>query len=156
MGFWNTNLNLKYDFDHYLKDNFKLSYGINNIYTKFNPGKIAPNREDSGILLKKLTDKYANEFAAYIEADQKISANFTLKYGLRFSNFTRLGQDELNVYTNDTPVLYNQELQKYEPAVETGIETYRRSDIIANFQNFEPRVSFSYLLNEESSIKASL
>ena len=150
-----TNLNLKYDFDHYLKDNFKLSYGINNIYTKFNPGKIAPNREDSGILLKKLTDKYANEFAAYIEADQKISANFTLKYGLRFSNFTRLGQDELNVYTNDTPVLYNQELQKYEPAVETGIETYRRSDIIANFHNFEPRVSFSYLLNEESSIKAS-
>ena len=150
-----TNFNFKYDFDHYLKDNFKLSYGINSIYTKFNPGKIIPNREDSGIIAEKLTNKYANEFAAYIEASHKITTNFTLKYGVRFSNFTRLGQDELNTYTNDTPVIYNQELQKYESAVATGIETYKRSDIIASFNNFEPRVSFSYLLNDDASIKAS-
>ena len=150
-----TNFNFKYDFDHYLKDNFKLSYGINSIYTKFNPGKIIPNREDSGIIAEKLTNKYANEFAAYIEASHKITTNFTLKYGVRFSNFTRLGQDELNTYTNDTPVIYNQELQKYESAVATGIETYKRSDIIASFNNIEPRVSFSYLLNDDASIKAS-
>ncbi|MGY0408004.1 MAG: TonB-dependent receptor, partial [Polaribacter sp.] len=67
VGFeWNsgiTNFNLKYDFKHYLNENLKLSYGINNIYIKFNPGKIIPNREDSGIVAEKLTNKYANEFA---------------------------------------------------------------------------------------------
>ncbi len=150
-----TNYNLKYDFDYYLKDNFKLSFGINNIYTQFNPGKIIPNREDSGILPQQLTNKYANEFAAYIEASQKISANFTLKYGIRYSNFKRLGQDALNTYTNDTAVIYNQELQKYESAVATGVETYKRSDVIASFNNFEPRISFSYLLDDDTSIKAS-
>jgi hypothetical protein len=150
-----TNYNLKYDFDYYVKDDFKLSFGINNIYTKFNPGKIVPNRDDSGIQPEKLTDKYANEFAAYLEANHKITSNFTLKYGLRFSNFLRLGQDELNNYSNNNPLIYNQQFQKYESAEAIGIETFKRSDVLASFNNFEPRVSFSYLLNDNSSIKAS-
>ena len=61
-----TNYNLKYDFKHYLNDKFQLSYGINNIYNKFNPGEIIPNREDSGIQPEKLIYKYAKEFSAYL------------------------------------------------------------------------------------------
>ena len=150
-----TNYNLKYDFDHYIKDNFKLSYGINNIYTKFNPGEILPNREDSGILPSKLTDKYANEFAAYLEASHKINSHFTLRYGIRYSNFSRLGQNEINTYENNSPVIFNQTLQKYESAVANGVEIYKRSDVLASFNNFEPRVSFSFLLNDYTSLKAS-
>ncbi|MDC0496828.1 TonB-dependent receptor [Flavobacteriaceae bacterium] len=150
-----TNINFKYDFNHYLKDNLKLSYGLNNIYTKFNAGEIFPNRNDSGIIPFKLTEKYANEFAFYLEADHNISDKFSLKYGLRFSNFTRLGQDELNTYENDNPLIYNQQLQKYEPATANGLINYERSDILKSFNNFEPRLSFSYLLNSDSSIKAS-
>ena len=150
-----TNYNLKYDFDHYIKDNFKLSYGINNIYTKFNPGEILPNREDSGILPSKLTDKYANEFAAYLEASHKINSHFTLRYGIRYSNFSRLGQNEINTYENNSPVIFNQTLQKYESAIANGVEIYKRSDVLASFNNFEPRVSFSFLLNDYTSLKAS-
>lgn len=150
-----TNVNFKYDFNHYLKDNLKLSYGVNNIYTKFNAGEIFPNRDDSGIIPFKLTEKFANEFALYFEADHNISDKFSLKYGLRFSSFTRLGQDELNTYENDNPLIYNQQLQKYEPATAAGIISYKRSDILKSFNNFEPRLSLSYLLNNNSSIKAS-
>ena len=150
-----TNVNFKYDFNHYLKDNLKLSYGVNNIYTKFNAGEIFPNKDDSGIIPFKLTEKFANEFALYLEADHNISEKFSLKYGLRFSNFTRLGQDELNIYENDNPLIYNQQLQKYEPATATGSIGYKKNDILKSFNNFEPRLSLSYLLNSESSIKAS-
>jgi hypothetical protein len=150
-----TNVNFKYDFNHYLKDNLKLSYGVNNIYTKFNAGEIFPNRDDSGIIPFKLTEKFANEFALYLEADHNISEKFSLKYGLRFSNFTRLGQDELNIYENNNPLIYNQQLQKYEPATATGSIGYKKNDILKSFNNFEPRLSLSYLLNSESSIKAS-
>jgi len=150
-----TNFNLKYDFKHYLNENFKLSYGINNIYNKFNPGEILPNREDSGIQPEKLIDKYANEFAAYLEAEQKVSDNLTLQYGVRFSHFTRLGQDEINVYANNQPVIYNQQFKKYESAQATGTESFERSDALATFQNFEPRVSLSYALDDNTSIKAS-
>ncbi|TXD46518.1 TonB-dependent receptor [Polaribacter sp. IC073] len=150
-----TNFNLKYDFNHYVSEKVKLSYGINNIYIKFNPGKIIPNREDSGIIAEKLIDKYANEFAAYIDAEHKISDAFRLQYGVRFSNFTRLGQDELNTYENDKAVLYNTEFKKYESAAATGTENFKRSDVIASFHNFEPRVSMSYTLDDNTSIKAS-
>ncbi|MFC4268814.1 TonB-dependent receptor [Polaribacter marinivivus] len=150
-----TNFNLKHDFKHYLNNTFTLNYGINNIYIKFNPGEIIPNRPDSGIQPEKLIDKYANEFAAYIDAEHRISDKLTLQYGLRFSNFTRLGQDELNVYANNEAVIYNQQFKKYESATPTGTESFSRSDILASFNNFEPRFSLSYLLSDESSVKLS-
>ncbi|KGL62939.1 TonB-dependent receptor [Polaribacter sp. Hel1_85] len=150
-----TNYNLKYDFKHYITSDFKLSYGINNIHSKFNPGKIKPNREDSGIIAEKLIDKYANEFAAYLDAEHKISNKLRLQYGIRFSNFTRLGQSELNVYTNDEAVIYNSEFKKYESAEAIGTESFKRSDVISSFNNFEPRVSMSYILDQNTSIKAS-
>ena len=159
VGFeWNsgiTNFNLKYDFKHYLNDNFKLSYGINNIYIKFNPGEIIPNRADSGIQSEKLIDKYANEFAAYLEAEHSINDKLTLQYGARFSNFTRLGQDEINVYVNDNPVIYNSQFKKYESAEAIATASYKRSDALASFNNFEPRVSLSYLLDNQTSFKLS-
>jgi hypothetical protein len=150
-----TNFNLKYDFSHYVSEKVKLNYGINNIYIKFNPGKIEPNREDSGIIAEKLIDKYANEFAAYVDAEHKISENFRLQYGVRFSHFTRLGQDELNTYANGEAVIYNTEFKKYESAEAIGVENFKRSDVISNFYNFEPRVSMSYTLDDNTSIKAS-
>jgi hypothetical protein len=150
-----TNYNLKYDFKHYLNNKFKLSYGVNNIYNKFNPGEIIPNREDSGIQPEKLIDKYANEFAAYLEAEHKVSDKLTLQYGARFSNFTRLGQDEINVYANNEPVLYNEEFKKYESAEAIDTESYNRSDALATFSNFEPRVSLSYLISDNASFKMS-
>ena len=150
-----TNYNIKYDFKHYLSNKIKLSYGVNNIYSKFNPGEIVPNRDDSGIIAEKLTDKYANEFAAYIDAEHKINDKLQLQYGIRFSNFTRLGQDELNMYTNDEAVIYNSEFKKYESADAIGTESFKRSDVISSFNNLEPRVSISYLLDDNTSIKAS-
>jgi hypothetical protein len=150
-----TNYNLKYDFKHYLNDKFTLGYGINNIYNRFNPGEIIPNREDSGIQPEKLIDKYANEFAAYIDAEHKVSDKLNLQYGIRFSNFTRLGQDELNVYENNQPVIYNEQFKKYESAEAIATESFKRSDALATFSNFEPRFSLSYVLNDATSIKAS-
>ncbi len=149
------NFNVKYDLKHYLSDKFQLSYGLNNIYFRFNPGEIKPNRPTSGINREKLTDKYANEFAAYIDAEHKISDNLTLQYGVRVSNFIRLGQDELNIYENNQPLLFNQERQIYESAEPIRTESFKRSDQIATFTNLEPRASLAYTLNDNTSIKAS-
>ncbi|MCI2227768.1 TonB-dependent receptor [Polaribacter sp. MSW13] len=150
-----TNFNLKYDFKHYLNEKFKLSYGINNIYIKFNPGEITPNREDSGIVAEKLIDKYANEFAAYINVEHKVNNSLRFQYGIRFSNFKRLGQDELNIYENDLPVIYNSEFKKYESAEAIGTESFKRKNVISNFSNIEPRLSMSYIIDDNTSVKAS-
>ncbi|TYA94781.1 TonB-dependent receptor [Seonamhaeicola marinus] len=149
------NLNVKYDFKHYLNNKFKLQYGLNSIYYKFNPGEINPTSETSGINPFKLIDKYAFENAVYLDVKHEVSNKLSLSYGLRLSSFIRLGQDELNIYENDHAVAFNENLQIYEMADPIGTETYKRSDVIENFLNLEPRLALAYQTGENSSIKAS-
>ncbi|MCX7552224.1 TonB-dependent receptor [Xanthomarina sp. F2636L] len=155
---WNSgirNLNLKYDFKHYVSNKIKLQYGLNSIYHKFNPGEIEPSNPGSGINAQKLIDKYAFENAVYIDVEHKLTNRLMASYGLRYSSFIRLGQDELNIYENDQAVIYNQDLQIYEKAEPIGTESYKRSDIIESFGNLEPRLALAYELNSSSSIKVS-
>ncbi|MCA0152733.1 TonB-dependent receptor [Winogradskyella vincentii] len=149
------NFNVKYDLKHYITNKFKLEYGLNSIYYKFNPGEINPNTPDSGINPFKLIDKYAFENAVYLDAEHKLSNRLSLSYGARLSTFHRLGQDELNIYENDNPVIFNEELGIYEKAEPIGTESYNRNDVIESFANFEPRMAMAYQLTENSSVKAS-
>jgi hypothetical protein len=149
------NFNVKYDFKHYISNDFKLEYGLNSIYYKFNPGEINPTTEDSGINPFKLTDKYAFENAIYVDAEHKLNNKLSVSYGARFSTFHRLGQDELNIYENNNPVTFNESLGIYEKAEPIGAESFNRSDVIKSFANIEPRLAVAYQLNNSSSIKAS-
>ncbi|SFN78814.1 TonB-dependent Receptor Plug Domain [Bizionia echini] len=149
------NFNVKYDFKHYVNNNITLQYGLNSIYHKFNPGEIKPSSEESGINPDKLIDKYAFENALYLDVEQKLSDRIQLSYGLRYSSFLRLGQDELNTYANNEPVVFNQELQIYEKAEPIGVENYKRSKVLKSFGNFEPRLAIAYQLQSNSSLKAS-
>ncbi len=160
VGFkWNSgiqNINLKYDFNYYLSDKIQINAGINNIYYSFNPGKIEPNSSDSGIITDQLTRKYANEAAVYLGLEQDISSNLTVEYGLRFSNFVRLGQDEVNVYRDNQAVIFDPFLLLYKGADPIAVETdISRSETLATFNNLEPRIAASYAFNSDTSIKAS-
>ena len=149
------NFNLKYDFKHYISNNFKLQYGLNSIYYKFNPGEIKPTTETSAINPFKLIDKFAFENAVYLEAEHEVSNKLALSYGLRLSSFLRLGQDELNLYENNQAVTFNEDFKIYEKADPIGTETFKRSDVIASFFNIEPRMALAYQINGDNSIKAS-
>jgi hypothetical protein len=149
------NFNLKYDFKHYISNNFKLEYGLNSMYYKFNPGEINPTNEDSGINPFKLTDKYAFENAIYIDAEHKLIDKLFVSYGARFSTFHRLGQNELNLYDNNNPVIFNEDIGIYEKANPVDIATFDRNDVIESFSNIEPRLSLAYQLSDNSSLKAS-
>ena len=149
------NFNLKYDFSHYISNDVDLRYGINSIYYKFNPGDVTPTTENSGINPFKLTDKYAWENAAYVDAEIELSDKISVQAGLRLSTFNRLGQDELFLYENDNPIIYNPSLDIYQKAKPIDTVSFGRSETIKSFANLEPRFAISYLLNEDSSIKAS-
>ena len=151
-----TNANLKYDLKHYINDKFKVNYGVNNIYYAFNPGKIKPNSSESGIIEEQLTKNFANEFAAYIDIEHNITDQLNLQYGVRWSNFMRLGQDEVNVYVDDNPVIFDPFLLIYRGAEINNVDTsFSRGDKLATFNTFEPRFSLSFAFNDNTSIKAS-
>ena len=149
------NYNLKYDFKHYISDKVKLFYGANAIYHDFNPGKIEPTNDTSGINPDQLAKKYAFEPAVYVDVEQQITDKLSINYGLRYSKFYRLGDEEINLYANNQAVVYNEDFQIYEKGTPTGTKSYGKNETIAQFGNLEPRVSVAYSLNENSSIKAS-
>ena len=159
VGFnWNSgiqNFNVKYDLKHYLSDKLQVNYGLNNIYYQFNPGKIEPSNEESGIVEEQLIQKYANEFAAYIDVEHEITEKLSLNYGLRFSYFNRLGQEELNVYENNDPVFFDPFTLVYREAQPIDTISPGRKGSLATFSNFEPRVSLAYTINDDNSVKAS-
>ncbi|MGL2994153.1 TonB-dependent receptor [Flavobacterium sp. TSSA_36] len=149
------NYNIKYDFKNYVAEGFKLNYGLNAIYYDFNPGTIIPSNENSGINSDQLDKKYAFEPAIYLSADHDITKNLSLSYGLRYSLFYRLGQSTVNIYTDNNPVVFNDQLQLYEKATPISTQYYGKNDVIQSFDNFEPRFSAAYQLNDDQSIKAS-
>ena len=149
------NYNIKYDFKNYISDKVKLSYGINSIYYDFNPGKIEPSNATSGINYRQLEKKFAFEPSIYIDIEQKVSKNLSLSYGLRYSMFYRLGSSTVNLYDNNEPVIFNQELQIYEKATPIDTKYYGSNKVIESFNNLEPRFAAAYQLDENQSVKAS-
>ncbi len=149
------NYNFKYDFKHYVNNKMRLTYGLNSIYYDFNPGRIEPSNEDSGINPDQLDKKYAFEPAIYIDAEQELSPKLSISYGLRYSMFYRLGEQTLNVYENDQAVTFNQLFQIYEKGKPIGTTYYEDNEVIASFDNFEPRFAISYAFNNTQSVKAS-
>jgi len=149
------NYNLKYDFKNYVSNTLKLNYGVNAIYYDFNPGVITPTSESSGINFRKLEQKYAFEPALYLEAEHDVSSKLSLMYGLRYSMFYRLGQSTVNLYENNQAVEYDEVLKIYRKGTPIGTEFFDSNDIMASFDNFEPRFSASYALNDNQSLKAS-
>ena len=149
------NYNLKYDLKHYLSNDTKLFYGANAVYYDFNPGKIEPTDNESGINADQLDKKYAFEPAIYLDVEQQLTEKIAVNYGLRYSWFYRLGNQTINTYENNQAVVFNPDLQIYEKATPTGTRDFGKNETIASFNNLEPRVSISYTLSDISSIKMS-
>lgn len=149
------NLNIKYDFKNYISDNFSLSYGLSGINYHFNPGEIAPSKADSPINPATLDQKYAIESAVYIQAEQSLSDQFSMNYGLRISSFLRMGGQPIYNYVNDEPVTFNETLGIYEEGEVSGETNYERGEVIKPFYGFEPRFSMSFKPNENNAFKAS-
>ncbi len=149
------NYNFKYDLKHYLSDKTKLTYGLNAIYYDFNPGKIEPIDETSGINPAQLDKKYAFEPAMYFDIEQTLNDKITFNAGLRYSSFLRLGNQTINTYANNQAVTYNEAFNIYEKATPTGTETFGKNKTMASYGNFEPRFGIAYSLNEETSVKGS-
>ncbi|MET1259701.1 TonB-dependent receptor [Flagellimonas sp. DF-77] len=149
------NFNVKYDLKHYVSDKLQINYGLNNTYYVFNPGKIRPNSEDSGIVEEQLTKKYANENALYVDVEHEISDRLSVGYGLRVSQFNRFGQDEFFVYENDSPVIFDPFTLVYQEAEPIDTINPGRSGTLKKFFNFEPRASLAYSFSNNSSIKVS-
>ena len=153
---WRSNIltyNTKGDFTYYPGQNSTIQFGVDQKWYTFKPGTITPI-EGSNVATTQLDSKRAQELGAYA-AYELTAGKLSVNAGLRYSRFNRTGEQAVTRYENDAPVVYNAALSRYERGVAIGTDAYSKNESIASFENWEPRLSLSYVINDENSVKAS-
>lgn len=145
---WKSNLqewSAKLDFTYFINPRNTLTFGAQSILHRFAPATITPG--DNSIFTDfSLDNRYALEHAAYIGNDHKISEKLFIQYGLRYSVFENIGPGKVFLYEEGVP--------RSDETLTDSI-SYDRLERINLYHGLEPRFSARYMLNQQSSIKAS-
>lgn len=132
-----TDLNLKQDCE-YRFSNSTVHYGGNVALHRFDPGHLTTSMLEEPIDLQKKT---AFDVNVYVDNLQTIRDVVKLQYGIRFSNFMLVGRATQFEYDDNHNVIDS--------------TVYSRGELIDYYPNLEPRVSLTFRINGESSIKAA-
>jgi hypothetical protein len=149
-----TNFNLKPKLTWYINSKTTLKSGIDLTYYKFNPGEIS-SLNGSTTNPEKFQNNYAFENGLYVDSEYEFSDKLNIQAGIRFSNFIRLGKEMIREYETGNPLSYNSFSNTYDENNLIGTINYNSGKSIKQFNNFEPRVSMRYLIDDNQSIKAS-
>lgn len=133
-----NDLNLKQDFTYYINSRNTMKFGVNAIRHRLEPGNLNAGA-NTGVTAEDAEEKRGLEGAVYIQNQQDIGARLNLNYGLRYSFFNQFGDGTAYFFDN------NGEL--------TGSQQYDDLESMQYYGGFEPRLSATYLLNDESSLK---
>lgn len=134
---------LKADFQ-YQAGIHKISFGLQSTYYLFNPGTLEPNSAESNITPIQMDKQNSVESALYIGDGITFNEKFFVEGGLRFSVFNAMGPSTVNIYAPGVPMT---------PSSQIGVEEYEAGEVIKTYTGVEPRASFRYTLNPNSSIK---
>lgn len=145
---WDSNLqeySFKQDLNYFFNPKLTLDFGYHLTYRKFAPGKIVPS-EESIFKETELQKEFALDHALYFGMQHQVSEKLTFEYGARLSVFQNIG--------NSTVYTYLDQLDNVNP-IRLDSTTYGSFENIKTYVNLEPRFSARYLLNDNSSLKAS-
>lgn len=129
---------LKQDFQLFARTNSTLKFGMNSVVHNIIPGIITAS---SSVDLKSMSNKHAWENALYITHQYNFSDKLSVEYGTRLSSFSLLGPGKFYTYDLDGNT--------------TDTATYSKGKYIRTYIYVEPRATFNYILNQQSSLKAS-
>lgn len=132
--------NLKHEFQFFPNPKHVIRFGVNSIFHTVLPGQITATAE-TAINPIKLQDRYGLESGIYFSDEWNVAEKLNVTYGVRLSVFNVLGDGDYFLFNNAGTV--------------TDTITYDKWEFGTTYYVAEPRVSFSYILNEKSSVKAS-
>jgi hypothetical protein len=133
-------VDLKEDFQYFAGGGHTVSFGTDLLHHNLAPGSLtAP--DNSSFNNKLIERRYGLETAAYISDEWKVSGRLNLLYGLRLSGIYIFGPGTFNTYDADGNTLTS--------------KTYGPGQVVTDYFHLEPRLSASYSLDDEESLKAS-
>ncbi len=129
-----NDINLKQEFQFFPNTENSWRFGINSIHHTLAPSRF------TGDSLKTAAkeSRYSWENALYVNNSQNVTERLNIDYGVRFSAYSLLGEGTFNTYNGD--------ILKDSVKIKKG-------EIGKTYFNIEPRISASYKLDNNSSLK---
>ena len=134
------NYNLKQDFQFFSSNRSNWRFGVNLLRQRISPANIDAD-EDTPVNSLRLEDRTGMEMAAYLAHEWKPTERLNIIYGLRLNTFLLFGPGTFHGYDADGDVSESRE--------------YGRGDVVQRYINPEPRLSLSYQLRHNNSLKLS-
>ncbi len=136
-----NDIDLKEDFQYFASSSHLLKFGIDALHHDLAPGSITSTDSSSSFNTKIIERRYGLETAAYISDEWHVSDKLNLLYGVRLSGLLLFGPGTFSTYDDAGNTVSS--------------SVYKSGQMVKNYFNLEPRLSASYSLNEQTSIKAS-
>ena len=136
----------KADFLFQKIQNHRIEFGADVIYYNLNRGDIIPYGSESLREPSLLGREHGIENAVYISNEFRLFPKLGFLIGLRYSFYTQLGPDSVNIYLPGTAEI--RENVK-------NIRSYRTGELIKFYSGPEPRLALNYQLARNTALKAS-
>lgn len=128
--------NLKQEFQYFPNTKNSWRFGLNTVSHTITPGSLISDSNASKSQIKDGRKSWEN--AIYFNNTFTASPKLSIDYGLRLSSWSILGGTTYNIY---------------DKGIKTDSVKLADNAIGETYFNLEPRLSFNYILNEQSSIK---
>lgn len=133
------NWNFKQDFSFFQAPNSTWRFGVNGLKQTIKPASLAAG-DNANVNSIDVDTRQGIDLSAYVSHEWKPTERLSFIYGLRLDDFMVLGPGTFYDFDDEGQV--------------TDEHSYGNT-VIKHYLNLEPRFSANYLLNENSSVKAS-
>jgi hypothetical protein len=139
---WNShisNFNLKTDFSYFIRPENEITFGLGLNGYAFNPGNLQSTRDISSLPVLSVRNSVESVF--YANHEVRLNKRLGVNYGLRLTSWSNRGES--------FEYLFDDNRLPTDTLHFASGENYKR------FGNVEPRISISYFVNDQSSVKTS-
>ncbi|RYY61274.1 MAG: TonB-dependent receptor, partial [Chitinophagaceae bacterium] len=137
---------LRADFTKSIGSKHRLSYGLNSILYKLEPGSYTPAGSQSLVAENTVQTERGLENALYFGDEYKATDKLSVSAGIRYSSYTTLGPGRFYNYADGVPKDVNNI---------TDSSVYGSGKAVKTYHGPEVRVSARYLLGKDLSLKVS-
>ncbi len=136
---------LNADYNYYYSTKHTFNFGINSLFYKLHPGSYQPEGDKSLVAPDEISPEQALELALYVSDHYTISPALSIDGGIRFSEYSYLGPQTVNVYAPGVPKTESSQVKTVSYGSGTFIKSYAAPDF---------RLSVRYAFNDNFSVKA--
>ncbi|MDX2191827.1 MAG: carboxypeptidase-like regulatory domain-containing protein [Gemmatimonadales bacterium] len=139
----------------YLSNTQQVEFGGELIRNALQPGNVQPIGQ-SPVRPVTLQPRFGWTSALHADHEFSVSPALSVRYGVRWAGFRRVGAGTTYQYAAPGPVVYDAVLQRYQRGTIVDSTVFGPGETITSASGLEPRLALNLRLSRTASLKASV